>query len=145
MKPLQPGETNPTHKCPGPTSSTASDPLRDRPAPPLDGVPYSLGLGTPGKPFAPDPRSIAVRGKRRVSEEIAFSFEVPSLLADLVTLEPSQVRAYELTSELDTRLRSPVSSLDLNQLLPGGYVVAVSAAGSEPDRKSTRLNSSHRT
>jgi hypothetical protein len=76
--------------------------------------PYSLGLGAPGKPFTPDPRSFEVRGKRRVSEEIASSFEVSSLVANLVTLVPPQVRAYGFTSELDSRLRSPVSSLDLN-------------------------------
>jgi hypothetical protein len=75
---------------------------------------YSLDLETPGKPFAPGLRSFEVRGKRSVSEEIAFSFEVWCLVADLVTLVPPQVRVYGFTSELDSRLRSPVSSVDLS-------------------------------
>lgn len=86
----------------------------DRAAPPLDGVSFSHGLGTPGKPFAPDLRSLVVREKRRISEETASSFEVSSLVANLVTLEPPQARAYGFTSELDSRLRSPFSSLDLS-------------------------------
>jgi len=39
-------------------------------------------------PTVPDLRSLAVRGERRVSEEIACSSEVSCLLAVLVTLEP---------------------------------------------------------
>jgi hypothetical protein len=131
VTPLRPGETDPTQKHRDslvdgfrPPSRPARTAFRRRS--------YSLGLGTPGKPFAPDLRSLEVRGKRRVSEEIASSSEVSSLLTNLVTLEPPQVRAYRFTSESNARLRPPFSSLDLNQLLPEGHVAAVSAAGSEP-------------
>jgi hypothetical protein len=40
---------------------------------------YSLGLGAPGKPFTPDPRSLEVRRKRRFSEEM------PALLGFLAS------------------------------------------------------------
>jgi hypothetical protein len=136
VTPLRPGETDPTQKHRDslvdgfrPPSGPARTASRRRS--------YSLGLGTPGKPFAPDLRSLEVRGKRRVSEEIASSSEVSSLLTNLVTLEPPQVRAYRFTSESNARLRPPFSSLDLNQLLPEGHVAAVSAAGSEPLRRPT--------
>jgi hypothetical protein len=39
------------------TSRRIPAPLRGRPAPPLDGVSFSLDLRTPGKPFAPGLRS----------------------------------------------------------------------------------------
>jgi len=49
LTPPRPGEVVPTHECPETTSSTASGTLEGRPAPPLDGVRYSPGLGTPGR------------------------------------------------------------------------------------------------
>jgi hypothetical protein len=44
-------------KAPVRTSRRIPASLRGQPAPPLDGVSFSLDLGTPGKPFAPGLRS----------------------------------------------------------------------------------------
>jgi len=131
VTPLQPGETNPTQKHRVDLVGGFRSPSRPARAASRRRS-SSHGLGAPGEPFAPDLRSLEVRGKRRVSEEIASSSEVSRLLASLVTVEPPQVRAYGFTSGSGSRLRSPSPSLDLDQPLPEGHVAAVSAAGSEP-------------
>jgi hypothetical protein len=66
----------------GQTSSADSGPLQDRPAPPPGGDPSPVALSSTRRAWNPsDLRSLEVRGKRRVSEEIACSSEVSCLVA----------------------------------------------------------------
>lgn len=112
-RPLASGETSWLREATSRPRRRSSGPLRDRPAPPLGGDSCSLDLGTPGEPFVPGLRSLAVRGKRRFSEEIACSLEVSCLVDSLVAVRSAQVRADRFTSWSSSRLRSPCHSLDL--------------------------------
>jgi hypothetical protein len=70
----------------------------------------SHGLRAPGEPVAPDLRSLAVRGKRRFSGEIACSSEVLDLVDSLVTSKSPQARAYGFTSWSDACLQPAFQS-----------------------------------
>jgi hypothetical protein len=95
QQPFEPGETFLS-------TSTQEDlvdgfqTLKDWTAPPLDGDSFSLALGCRAS-SVPGLQSFEVCGKRRFSEEIAFSLEVWCLLDNLVTLELPRVLAYRFT------------------------------------------------
>jgi hypothetical protein len=65
-----------------------------RHAPPVGSVPSPLAFLAVGEPTTPGLRSIKVRGKRRVSAEIACSSGVSCLLDDLAAAKPLAVLAY---------------------------------------------------
>jgi len=89
--------SSPQHGCTGTFSRRRPDPLRGQTEPSLDGPPSPMALSA-RRTWLPDLRSLGIRERRRFSAEIACSFGVSCLLANLAASSPPPARA--LTSRV---------------------------------------------